>query len=391
MGDTEADGGRRGWVLGSWCSPSEAKDGTEAVDAGVITGLAVGAVLLVAGANALVWGASRVAAAVGVSPIVVGLTIVAFGTSAPELAVSVGAALTGSGGVALGNAVGSNVLNVLLILGVSAWFGDLVVHQRVVRLDVPLLIVVTLGTWALAADGQLGPLDGGLGVAGIVLYTAWLYRASRAEPAEVIDEYAEEFGADRCDARHGWPLALLAIAAGVGGLVAGAQLLVGAAMALAAALGVSQLVIGLTVVAAGTSLPELATSVVAAIRGERDIAVGNVVGSNLFNLLAVLGVSAVVAPLEVPRAALYVDFPVAFLVTLVALPALATGLLIERWEGALLVACYTGYVTVVVLTGTASPMAEVARWSLFGALTATAVVLLAAARVRRSVQPAPAD
>lgn len=363
------------------------------MDAGVIAGLVVGAVLLVAGAHALVWGASRVAAAVGVSPIVVGLTIVAFGTSAPEFAVSVGAALAGSGGVALGNAVGSNVFNVLLILGMSAWFGDLIVHQRVVRLDIPLLIIVTLGTWVLAVDGQLEPFDGGLGVAGIVLYTVWTYRASRAEPAEVADEYAEVFGTERPDARHSWPLALLAIVVGVGGLVAGAQLSVGAATALAAALGVSQLVIGLTVVAAGTSLPELATSIVAAVRGERDIAVGNIVGSNLFNLLAVLGTAAVVAPngLEVPRVVLHLDLPVTLLAALVALPALATGLLVERWEGLLLVACYTGYVTVVVLTGTASPMAEVARWSLFGALAATAAVVLAVARVRRSVEPAKAD
>lgn len=359
------------------------------MDAGVITGLAVGAVLLIAGAHALVWGASRVALAIGVSPIVVGLTIVAFGTSAPELAVSVGAALSRSGGVALGNAVGSNVFNVLLILGISAWFGVLVVHQRVVRLDIPLLIVVTVVTWVLAADGELGMLDGCLGIAGIVLYTVWSYRASRAEPAEVVEEYAEVFDADRPDARWGWPFALLAIAVGIGGLIAGAMLSVNAATALAAALGVSQLVIGLTVVAAGTSLPELATSVVAAFRGERDIAVGNVVGSNLFNLLAVLGAAAVVAPdgLEIPKAALLVDLPVALLSTLVALPALATGFIVERWEGLLLVACYIGYVTVVVLTGTASPLAEIARWTLFGALAATAVIFLAVG-VRRSVEPA---
>lgn len=335
-----------------------------------------GVVVLVVGAGALVRGASRLAAAAGVSPLVIGLTVVAFGTSAPELAVSVHAAMTGTGGVAIGNAVGSNIFNVLAILGVSALFGGLVVHQRLVRVDVPLLLVVTLVVWWMAADGGLGAAEGAILLAGIVGYTVFSYLLGRREQPDVVAEYQQAFGDNAAPARRGWPGAAGLVVIGLVGLVAGAQLLLAGATQLAAALGVSDLVIGLTVVAAGTSLPELATSVVATRRKERDIAVGNIVGSNLFNLLAVLGASALAADgIPVPDAAVATDLPVSLAVTLIALPALALGLTVARWEGALLLSGYVTYVAYLLYDATADPPAAGARIGLLTGLLVLAVAI----------------
>lgn len=350
--------------------------------------IVAGLVLLVAGAEGLVRGASRLAGAAGVSPVVIGLTVVAFGTSSPELAVSVGGALTGAGEVALGNALGSNIFNVLAVLGAAALFGRLVVHQRVVRLDVPLLVVVTAAVWWMAADGSVGRAEGATLVAALVVYTVLAYRASRDEPAEVVAEYEEAFGEDPAVSRQRWPRAVGLLLAGLAGLVAGAQLLVTGATELAAGLGVSDVVVGLTVVAAGTSLPELVTSVVAVRRGELDIAVGNVVGSNLFNLLGVLGAAALAGGgLEVPSTVVTGDLPVVLLTTLVALPVLASGLVVDRWEGLLLLAGYLGYVAVLVLGGLGSPAAAAAQRVLLAALilliVATAADGLARRRSRR--------
>jgi cation:H+ antiporter len=340
----------------------------------VLAGMGV----LVVGADALVRGASRLAAAAGVSPLVVGLTVVAYGTSAPELAVSVGDALTGAGEVAVGNAVGSNVFNILAILGVAALFGGLVVHQRLVRVDVPLLIGVTALVWWRAADGTLSPAEGAVLVAGILAYSAFSYVLGRRESAAVAAEYDEAFGEEPAAARRRWPAAVGLVALGLVALVAGARALVWGATSMAEALGVSELVIGLTVVAAGTSLPELATSVVATRRGERDIAVGNIVGSNLFNLLAVLGFSALAGGgVAVPAQAISTDLPVALLVTAIALPALALGLSVVRWEGTLLLAAYVAYVTYLVGTATRGAT-DVGRIVLLGGLAALAVVITAA-------------
>lgn len=346
-----------------------------------LVGVLGGLVLLVAGADVLVRGASRLAVMLGVSPLVVGLTVVAFGTSAPELAVGVGGALREAGGLAVGNAVGSNIFNVLAILGVAALISPLVVHQRLVRIDLPVVVAVTAVVWLLAADGRLARVEGAALVAGLAAYTVWSYLASQRERAEVVDEYAEAFGTLSARGGRRWPLALLAVAAGVAALVLGAQLLVAGATALAGAVGVSDLIVGLTVVAAGTSLPELATSVVAVRRGERDIAVGNVVGSNLFNLLGVLGAAALVAPsgLPVSPSVLATDLPVALLTTMVALPVLATGLALVRWEGALLVVGYGGYLAALVLVGVGSAAAPAARTALLGGLGALIVVLAGAA------------
>jgi cation:H+ antiporter len=349
----------------------------------------IGMGVLVLGAEALVRGASRLAAAAGVSALVIGLTVVAYGTSAPELAVSVGDALTGEGAVAVGNAVGSNIFNVLAILGIAAVAGGLVVHQRLVRIDVPLLLVVTAGVWWLAADGAISTVEGALLVVGILVYSAASYVLGRREPAAVEAEYDEAFGTDPAEARRGWPRAVGLVLLGLAALVGGSQALVWGATSIASALGVSELVIGLTVVAAGTSLPELATSVVAVRRGERDIAVGNIVGSNLFNLLAVLGLSAVVGGgLPVPAAAIATDLPVALLVTLVALPALALGLSVARWEGVLLLGAYLGYVGYLVLSATGSAVADGGRWVLLGGLAVLAVAITAIGVALERRQPA---
>lgn len=309
-----------------------------------------GGALLILGAELLVRGASRVALAAGISPLVVGLTVVAFGTSSPELAVTVGSAYSGQADVALGNVVGSNIFNVLFILGVSALIAPLVVAQQLVRFDVPLMIIASVLALLLGLDGVIGRLDGSLLAAGIVGYTVFLIRQSRRESAAVADEYTEAFGGEMRE-RSPLLLNLALILAGLALLLVGARWLVSAAVTTATALGVSELVIGLTIVAAGTSLPEVATSVLASVRGERDIAVGNVVGSNLFNLLAVLGLGSLVAPagIAVPMGALTFDLPVMIAVAVATLPIFFTGYTIHRWEGAVFLGYYAAYTAYLVL------------------------------------------
>jgi cation:H+ antiporter len=309
-----------------------------------------GALLLIAGAELLVRGASRLAAAIGVSPLVIGLTVVAFGTSSPELAVSMQASVSGEPDIAIGNVVGSNVFNVLFILGLSALIAPLIVAQQLVRLDVPLMIGVSVLLLVLALDGRISRFDGLLLTGGIVAYCLFAIRQSRKESPAVRFEYADEFGqgAPRASQRL---LNILLVVAGLGMLLLGSRWLLSGAVAIAEALGVSTLVIGLTIIAAGTSLPEVATSVIASIRGERDIAVGNVVGSNLFNVLAIVGLSSVVAAdgIRVAPAALRFDIPVMIAVSAACLPIFFTGYRIARWEGALFLAYYAGYTFYLIL------------------------------------------
>jgi cation:H+ antiporter len=312
---------------------------------------ALGLIALVVGAELLVRGASKLAISFGISPLVVGLTVVAFGTSAPELAVSVQSAWSGQVDIALGNVVGSNIFNVLLILGASALIVPLVVHQQIIRQEVPVMIVASLLLWAMAADGGISRWEGLLLASLVVGYTIVIIRQSRRETAAIRAEYDEAFegGAQGWDAH--WGVQILLILAGLALLVLGSNWLVEAAVAFATYLGVSELVIGLTIVAAGTSLPEVATSILAAIRGERDIAVGNVVGSNIFNILAVLGISASIAPSEllVPPAMPAFDLPVMVAVAAACLPIFFTGHLIARWEGALFLAYYVAYTAYLIL------------------------------------------
>ncbi len=249
--------------------------------------LVAGLLLLIVGAELLVRGASRLAAAAGVSPLVIGLTVVAFGTSTPEMAVSVVSAANGQAGLSLGNVLGSNLFNVLFILGLSALIAPLAVSSQLVRFDVPFMIAVSFLMLALGWDGRFGRLDGLLLITGVVLYTLILFRKSGGEPTPAA-------ATARPSRKLMWFANPILVLGGLGLLVLGSRWLVDGSVGIARSLGVSDLIVGLTVVAAGTSLPEAATSIVAAFRGQRDIAVGNVVGSNIFNILAVLGLSSLV-------------------------------------------------------------------------------------------------
>ncbi len=313
-----------------------------------------GLLLLVAGAEMLVRGASKSAAALGISPLVIGLTVVAFGTSAPELSVSVMSGFAGQGDIALGNAVGSNIFNVLLILGVSALVTPLTVSTQLVRLDVPLMIIASLSLFALGLDGRIGFLDGAFLFLGIVAYTIFLIVKSRR--SDHAAEFEREFGPTSAFSPRQWIWMIVLMLLGLGALIFGARWMVAGAVSIARHFGISELIIGLTIVAAGTSMPELATSVVASIRGERDIAVGNVVGSNLFNILSVIGLAGMVSPAGIPvaKAAISFDIPVMIAVAVACLPVFFSDSRIDRWEGALFVAYYVAYTVYIVLAATRS-------------------------------------
>ncbi len=321
----------------------------------VIVFLIAGLVLLVIGAEILVRGASRLASSLGISPLVIGLTIVAFGTSAPEMAVSIDASWAGQADLALGNVVGSNIFNVLFILGLSALVAPLVVSQQLVRLDVPLMIAASIAVLLMGMDNKISRIDGVFLFGTVLAYTFFLIRQSRRESSALVTEqYVAEVGA--AGAQNGSALTQYLkdgamILGGLALLVLGAQWLVDSAVQIAQYLGMSELVIGLTIVAAGTSMPELATSVIASLRGERDIAVGNVVGSNIFNLLAVLGLSSIVAPdgVQVADAALAFDIPVMVGVALICLPIFFTGFLISRLNGALFLFYYVAYTAYLLM------------------------------------------
>ena len=310
-----------------------------------LAGLAV----LVVGADVLVRGASRLAVSFGVSPLVVGLTVVAFGTSAPEMAVSVGSALAGSPDLAIGNVVGSNIANVLLILGISALITPLLVDEQIIRQEIPIMIGVSALLVVMALDGNIGLLES-IALFGLVIaYTVFLVVQSRRASKAVQDEFETEIPTSTWD-RH-WAVQVGLIVGGLVMLVVGADWLVDSAVAFARAFGVSDLVIGLTVVAVGTSMPEIATSIVAAMRGQRDIAVGNVVGSNVFNLLAVLGAAGIAsgAGLPVSEAARNFDLWVMLAVAFACLPIMITGREIARWEGGVFLAYYAAYTAWLVL------------------------------------------
>lgn len=342
--------------------------------------LIAGLVLLVAGAEVLVRGAAKLAAQFGIPPLVIGLTVVAFGTSAPETAVSVQAAFNGSGDLAIGNVIGSNIANVLLILGLTALVAPLIVSRQLIRLDVPIMIGASLVTYALAWDGSLSRLDGALLFAAVVAYTLFLVISSRREKAaEADDEFAKEFGLDEPAKPYAGLINAGLVIAGLVLLVLGSNFLVEGAVELARALGLSELGIGLTVIAIGTSLPELATSILAAIRGERDIAVGNIVGSNIFNLLCVLGLASLVSPqaIAVSANALAFDFPVMIAVAVACLPIFFAGYTINRWEGLLFIAYYIAYTLYLVMSSTGRPFAETFGDAILGyALPLTAITLI---------------
>jgi len=338
----------------------------------------LGLALLILGAEALVRGAAGFAVAIGISPLVIGLTVVAFGTSSPELAVSARAVLQNMPDISLGNVVGSNIFNVLFILGISAMIAPLMISRQLVRLDVPLLIGISFLALVFGLDGNIGMAEGIVFLVGITVYTIFLFYQSRKDRVLLPnDDTGPEPPKSRFLRR--WVIDLGFILTGLAMLTIGARWLVQGAVTIAMLLGVSEFVIGTTIIAAGTSLPETATSVIASIRGQRDIAVGNIIGSNIFNILAVLGVAAVLAPngITVAQAALRFDIPVMIAVAVACLPIFFTGSKISRWEGLLFLGYYIAYIVFLTLSSTRHVLLPVfSRIMGFFVIPLTAVTLI---------------
>lgn len=346
-----------------------------------------GLTLLVIGANVLVRGASKLALSFGISPLVVGLTIVAFGTSAPEVAVTVGAVLDGKTDIAVGNAVGSNIFNVLFILGISALIAPLVVNIQLIRQEVPIMIGGSLLLLTLGLDGRLSFFDSGVLFVLLVSYTVFLVVQSRRETQAAKDEYADEIKPAEAGAwDHRLPAQLLLIGAGLAALVFGSEYLVQASVNFAKAMGVSDLIIGLTIVAAGTSMPEVATSITAAVKGERDMAVGNVVGSNTFNILGCLGLSGLVSGdlgLTLAPSLLAFDIWVMLAVALACLPVFMTGREIARWEGGVFLGYYVAYVAYLILAAQQHDALQAFSGAMLGFVVPLTVVTLVVVMIRR--------
>ena len=313
-----------------------------------------GLVALVLGAGWLVRGAAKLALSFGVSPLVVGLTVVAFGTSAPELAVSAGAVLDGKVDIAIGNVVGSNILNVLFILGASALIAPLVVHVQLIRQEVPIMIAATVALLLMMLDGILATWESAVLLCAMLTYTVFLVWQSRRQGASADAEFEDEVDLSSDWDRH-WAVQLGLILAGLVALVSGSHFLVEAAVTTAKQLGVSDVVIALTIVALGTSLPEVATSITAALKGQRDMAVGNVVGSNTFNILGCLGVSGILSSsgLAVAESVIHFDAWVMLAVALACLPIFITGREIARWEGLVFLLYYGAYTAYLILASQA--------------------------------------
>jgi len=324
----------------------------------VIAGLA----LLIVGGELLVRGASALAQKVGISPLVVGLIVVSAATSAPELAVTVGAVISGEPGLAVGNVVGSNIVNILFILGLSAVLVPLVVKRQLVRFDIPVMVGMSVLLLLVSLDGQVSLVDGALLLAGLVLHSVLSVMIGRRDaslaarrPADFTIPSTPSTGPIAIPRPVRLPLAFMFLVGGVGLLVFGAQLLVDGAVNIATGFGVSSLVVGLTVVAIGTSLPELAASLAAVRRKETDIAVGNIVGSNIFNIGMVLGMPAMIfgQGIPVPAPAIALDMPLMLAAAVALVPIAFTGFIVARWEGGLFVVLYVAYATYLVLAATA--------------------------------------
>ena len=312
--------------------------------------LVAGLVLLVAGAEFLVKGASRVAAALQIPPLIIGLTIVAYGTSAPEMFVSTVSSFSGQGDIAMGNVVGSNICNILLILGLSALVAPLTVTKQIIRSEVPITIGISALLLIFCLDGKLSRVDGLILLVGGLTYTLFLiYQSSKQKKTQ--DEFAQEYSFSDRITPGLWVKNIIFIIGGLILLVLGSRWLVDSAVTIAEALGVNELLIGLTIVAIGTSLPELATSVIASFRGERDIAVGNVLGSNIFNILIVLGVAGAISPngIQIEEALIQFNIPVAIAVAFACLPIFYSGQRIDRLEALLFLFYYVAYTSYLVL------------------------------------------
>jgi len=305
----------------------------------IILYLVGGLIMLFIGAEGLIRGSSNLAIKIGITPLVVGLTVVAFGTSTPELVVSLKAALLGNSSISLGNVVGSNIANIALILGVAALIRPLDVHAKVIMREIPIMIGISILLLLLLIDGELGFIDGLIFVIGLIVYLVVNILIAREEKNPEIDsEFSEGL-----KSKLGVSVSIVLMIAGLGLLILGANLFVQSAVAIAKIFNVSDAIIGLTIVAIGTSLPELITSIVAAYKKEADIAIGNVVGSNIFNILGILGITALIIPISSVGIS-YVDLGVMLFTAIILFPLSRTGFSISRFEGALLLAGYGGYI-----------------------------------------------
>ncbi|ART56786.1 sodium:calcium antiporter [Acidovorax carolinensis] len=318
-----------------------------------LTSFIAGLVVVIVGAELIVRGGSRVGALLEVSPMILGLTVVAIGTSTPELAVGLTAAAEGNGGLAVGNIAGTNIVNILLILGLSAWIMPLKVQLLSLKLDLPVMVGSALALLWMAWDGVLSRQEGAWMVGASVLYTIAMVRVSRRESLPIQQEFSREYSArnilPRVATLQG-TVSVLMLLAGIVVVVVGAELLVSGAVQIAQSLGVSDAVVGLTIVAIGTSAPELATTIMGTLKNERDIAIGNLIGSSTYNILFILGVTCLASPGGVPVEAslLHFDLPLAALVALLCVPVFATDRLISRKEGAFFVAAYAVYLGTLI-------------------------------------------
>jgi cation:H+ antiporter len=350
-----------------------------------------GLVILILGADLLLRGATRLAAAFGISPLAIGLTIVAIGTASPEIAVSLQAALSGQGDLTLGNVLGSNIFNILFILGMTAMVAPIVIAEQLIRMDAPIMLAASLLVLALALDGSLGLLDSFILLFCLIVYTIFALRQSRAESLKVQNEYAAEFAQKQPRTTKNTLMNTFLILLGLSLLAIGSRWLVDSAVAIARTFRVSELIIGLTIVAVGTSLPEVTTSVIAALKKESDIAVGNAVGSNIFNLLGVLGSGALLSPGGIPVAAniLRFDFLVMIFVAMVSLPIFYIDNRISRVEGGLLLAYYIFYMAYIAMRATSSSALPAMTWFVivFVPITFVALVVFAvrSTRLKRRV------
>jgi len=323
----------------------------------VLTGalllLMAGLIVLAIGAEGIVRSASKLASSIGISPMVIGLTVVAVGTSMPELAVGITAAQQDSPGLSIGNIAGTNLVNLLFILGLSALLDPLSLHLRVIRLDLPGMVIAALLLTLMAWDGRLSQLDGALLFGSAVLYTIVLVKVSRRESRAVREEFRTMYSEAAAAARA--PLGarakqLLILIVSIALTLLGADWLVDGAVSIARSVGIGDAVIGLTIVAIGTSAPELATTVISTIKRERDVAVGNLLGSSIYNILVILGLTCLAVPggLTVDRSLLLFDIPLVFAVALLCIPVFMTGRRVSRFEGGLFLAVYLGYLVFVL-------------------------------------------
>ncbi len=313
--------------------------------------LLLGLAMLIAGAEMLVHGAARVSTLLGVSPMVIGLTIVAIGTSTPELAVSISAGLKGSGGLGVGNIAGANVFVMLFVVGVSAVWRPLPLDLQVIKLQLPMIVFAALLMTLLAWDGQLSQIDGGVLLLGGIAYTLALMHLTRIASRAKKREFREEYGPQSVKkTRPKWlvrTVSALLLVVGIALTVIGSDVLVKGAVGIAQWLGVSPSIIGLTIVAFGTSSPELVTTIVATYRNDRDVAVGNIIGSGVYNILAILALACIATPggLPVDRELLSFDIPLMAGVAIGAIPVFITGKRVSRLEGAAGIVIYLAYLT----------------------------------------------